>query len=92
MAGTPVLGYGPPGIAQVEYARQAGWGDVLDRQGLDGLMRAIETVAGDLPLRRRLSQAARRTAAAQHDSATVRRRFQAVLTETAQAHSLKRDA
>ncbi len=83
VAGTPVLVYGPAGIAQVEYARRSGWGMVLDAQGLDGLMNAIKVSSTDQELRRRLSQAAQTAAQANHDAAQVRARFQGELVAAA---------
>lgn len=83
VAGTPVLVYGPAEVAQVDYARRAGWGLVLDRPGLDGLKTAIRRLAEDGPLRRQLWDNARRVAAENHDAAVVRRRFQTVLGEVA---------
>jgi glycosyltransferase involved in cell wall biosynthesis len=83
VSGTPVLVYGPAGVAQVEYARDAAWGHVVDQRTAPRLAAAIECLAGDLDLRRRLSAAARRIAAERHDAAVVRRRFQAALAEAA---------
>ncbi len=81
-AGAPVLVYGPKGLAQVEYAREAKWGHVVDDASptsLDaGLLRLIE----DIPYRRRLLENARR-AAARHDAPMVRERFRETLKRAA---------
>jgi hypothetical protein len=79
VSGTPILVYGPSGTAQVDYARGAGWGHVVDRQDRTALMTAIRRLAGDLALRQDLSATARRVAADRHDSATVRTGFQSAL-------------
>jgi glycosyltransferase involved in cell wall biosynthesis len=83
VSGTPVLVYGPTGVAQVDYARTAGWGEIVDRRDVAALSQAIVRLAGDLGLRERLSQIARRVAAERHDSATVRVQFQAALAAAA---------
>jgi glycosyltransferase involved in cell wall biosynthesis len=79
VSGTPVLVYGPPGVAQLEDARTAGWGHVVDRPEPALLQAAIRRLGSDLALRTTLSAAARRTAAERHDSAAVRAAFQAAL-------------
>jgi glycosyltransferase involved in cell wall biosynthesis len=83
VSGTPVLVYGPAGVAQVDYARAAGWGEIVDRRDVAALGHAIMTLATDMNLRERLSATARRVAAERHDSATVRTQFQAALTTAA---------
>jgi glycosyltransferase involved in cell wall biosynthesis len=83
VSGTPVLVYGPSGVAQVDYARAAGWGHVVDRPDRAALMEAIKRLAGDIALRQTLSTAARRIAAERHDSTIVRAGFQAALSATA---------
>jgi glycosyltransferase involved in cell wall biosynthesis len=83
VSGTPILVYGPAGMAQVDYARQAGWGLVVDRRDGEALVAAIRRLAEDLALRRSLSETARRIAAARHDSARVRTGFQTTLIEAA---------
>jgi glycosyltransferase involved in cell wall biosynthesis len=80
VSGTPVLVYGPAGVAQVEYARAAGWGHVVDVPDPALLRAAIKHLAGDRNLREALSQTARRIAAERHDDATVRAAFRAALS------------
>jgi glycosyltransferase involved in cell wall biosynthesis len=79
VSGTPILVYGPAGVAQVDYARKSGWGLVVDRQNRTALVTAIKTLAHDTGLRQRLSTTARRIAAERHDSAVVRTAFQSAL-------------
>jgi len=84
VSGTPVLVYGPPGVAQVEYARTAGWGFVVDGRGVKALADAIGRLATDRALRHRLSAAAQRVVM-NHDATRVRSAFRAVLARAAAA-------
>jgi glycosyltransferase involved in cell wall biosynthesis len=83
VSGTPVLVYGPSSVAQVDYARTAGWGEIVDRRDVAALCQAITHLATDMPLRERLSRTARGLALERHDGATVRTQFQAALTAAA---------
>jgi glycosyltransferase involved in cell wall biosynthesis len=80
VSGTPVLVYGPAETTQVAYARDTGWGHVVDRPDPALLRAAIRRLASDRPLRETLSATARRVAADRHDAAVVRVGFQAALT------------
>jgi len=84
VSGTPVLVYGPPGVAQVEYARTAGWGFVVDGRDVEALADAIRRLATDGALRQRLSAAARRVVM-NHDATRVRSAFRVVLARAAAA-------
>ncbi len=84
VSGTPVLVYGPPGVAQVEYARTAGWGFVVDGRGVKALADAIGRLATDRALRHRLSAAAQRVVM-NHDATRVRSAFRGVLARAAAA-------
>jgi glycosyltransferase involved in cell wall biosynthesis len=94
LSGTPTLVYGPAGVAQVDYARDRGWGHVLARRDLAALKDGIRRILADGGLRARLSQTARAVAAAEHDAAVVRRRFQSILCQAAglDARGMKEDA
>lgn len=83
-SGTPVLVFGPAGVAQVDYARAAGWGKEVSVPEQRSLQAAIREVATDGALRARLVAAARQTLPA-HDAAEVRPRFQKVLIDAARA-------
>jgi glycosyltransferase involved in cell wall biosynthesis len=85
VSGTPVLVYGPAGVAQVEYARAAGWGHVVDVPDPGLLRDAIKDLARNRTLREALSTTARRIAAERHDDATIRARFQAALAAARRA-------
>ncbi|OGV72774.1 MAG: hypothetical protein A3K19_28255 [Lentisphaerae bacterium RIFOXYB12_FULL_65_16] len=82
-SGVPILVYGPAGIAQVEYARQAGWGLVVDQHSPAALAAGLRRVLSDLPLRDALSRAARQTARQHHAADTVRCRFRRALAAAA---------
>jgi len=82
-AGTPILVYGSAETAQVAYAREAGWGVVVDRRGVPGIEQALRRLIEDAALRRGLSAAAVRIAADRHDVRVVREAFQAALREAA---------
>ncbi len=81
--GTPVLAYGPAGVAQISYAAAAGWGMTVTERDAGRLQQAIKRLVLDIPLRTELSKRARATAAARHDAAVVRADFQAALTDAA---------
>jgi glycosyltransferase involved in cell wall biosynthesis len=83
-SGTATLVYGPPGVAQVEYARRQGWGYILDRQGVDGVTEALTQLADDETLRTELAARAGALAAERHDATLVRSAFQASLIKAAE--------
>ena len=82
-SGTPILVYGPPHTAQVDYAAKSGWGLVVPRRDPEALAAAIRRLATDAALRRRLSETARRAARENHDAAVVRQGFREMLWEAA---------
>jgi glycosyltransferase involved in cell wall biosynthesis len=82
-SGTPILAYGPPSLAQIAYARQDGWGLVVDEPFPTRLVDGILTLLVDRDMRRRLSTTARALAAERHDIASVRERFQRCLIDAA---------
>lgn len=77
--GTPILVYGPAETAQASYARDAGWGLVVDRRGVLEVEWALRRLMEDFALRRELSATALRTAADRHDSRRVRGQFREAL-------------
>jgi len=82
-SGTPILLYGPAGVAQVDYALKEAWGLAVTerdpRRLADGLRRALT----DAPLRQQLSARAKEVASQNHDAARVRAAFQNTLREAA---------
>ncbi len=84
-SGTPIMAYGPPQVAQMAYARSAGWGLTVCERGVDHVIEGLVRICGDLALRQQLSQRARQTACERHDVTTVRRDFQAALRAVTRA-------
>jgi len=82
-SGTPVLAYGPADLAQTRYARDAGWGLVVDRPELTALKAGIVSILDNAALRARLSQTARTLAATRHDISMVRQQFRSILAGAA---------
>jgi glycosyltransferase involved in cell wall biosynthesis len=82
-SGTPILVYGPAGVAQVDYAAGEGWGLVVDKRNPDALDEALRRVLTDAGLREGLHRRAQALAAEHHDAARVRTRFQDALTSAA---------
>jgi glycosyltransferase involved in cell wall biosynthesis len=89
VSGTPCLVYGSADTAQVQYARDAGWGHVIAGRSLPALKAALRRIVEDMPLRQALSDAARK-ASVNHDEKRVRPMFQNVLRQAALAHSTRR--
>ena len=81
--GTPILAYGPAEVAQIAYARRAGWALAVTERGVEHVRRGLEKLVDDIPLRQQLSAQARQTARERHDASTVRRDFQACLCNIA---------
>jgi len=75
-SGTPVLVYGPAGVAQVDYARESGWGYVVDKRSLGDLLNAVQRLSSDSNLRDRLSKAAQQATLENHNAEKVRSAFQ----------------
>lgn len=84
-SGTPILVYGPPGLAQIEDARRNGWGLVVDQREPDMLSRSLCRLAVETDLRNDLTARAHALAAARHDARVVRRDFQARLIAAARS-------
>ena len=82
-SGTPILVYGPPGIAQTEYAEKEKWGHLVSRRDPAALKQAIQLLSDSAELREALSRAAVSAARKNHDSAHVRERFRAVFSRAA---------
>ncbi|MEM9167897.1 MAG: hypothetical protein AAGB48_12840, partial [Planctomycetota bacterium] len=78
-SGRPILVYGPASAGTVGYALEDGWADVLDRQGVDGLVERINELIGDADRREALGGRARAQAGSAHDASLVRARFADVL-------------
>jgi glycosyltransferase involved in cell wall biosynthesis len=75
MAQRPVLVYGPAGAGVVEYARQGGWADVVDKQDEESLTSAITRLLTDRELVKRQCDRARKCALQNHNITKVRKDF-----------------
>jgi glycosyltransferase involved in cell wall biosynthesis len=84
-SGTPILVYGPAGVAQVDYAARDGWGHVVSERDPHALDQAIRRVLSDGALRESLRLRAQALASANHDTLQVRTAFQAALMVAAGA-------
>lgn len=78
-SGTPILVYGPAGVAQVDYAVRDGWGHVVSQRDPQALDQAIRRILSDGALREGLRLRAQALASANHDTLQVRTAFQAAL-------------
>jgi glycosyltransferase involved in cell wall biosynthesis len=85
---TKVPSYGSADTAQVQYARDAGWGHVIAERSMPALKAGLRRIVEDTALRQTLSAAAR-TASANHDAMIVRPAFQNVLRDAATHKTLR---
>jgi glycosyltransferase involved in cell wall biosynthesis len=74
-SGTPILVYGSPNTAQVQYAKEFGWGYVIDKPDNIKLQKAICQLSEDMNIRLSLSNTARKLACERHDVEIVRQIF-----------------
>jgi hypothetical protein len=88
VSGTPCLVYGSADTAQVQYARDAGWGHVIAERSMPALKAGMRHIVEDTVLRQTLSAAARK-ASANHDAMIVRPAFQKVLRDAAAHKTLR---
>ena len=86
LTGVPILAYGPPTVAQIDYAAKDGWARVVTTQGTEAVTDALAALMGDAALRHALSTTAKAVAARNHDARTVRAQFRRALRE---AHTLQ---
>jgi len=81
-SGTPVLVYAAPENAIVRYAKEGGWGYIVDQRGKDYLKIAFKELITNTELRERLGKKAIELAFKNHDSNIVRRDFQSLMRES----------
>ncbi len=86
-SGTPILVYGPRGVAQVDYAARDGWGHVVSERNPEALDSAFRRILSDESLREKLRLRAQALASANHDTLRVRTKFQVALKAAARAHA-----
>lgn len=81
ISGTPVLVYGPSGIATTTYAEREGWGYVVSRRSKVVLQEALRDLMANQATRERLGRKAQELARLRHDATKVRSLFwQALVT------------
>jgi glycosyltransferase involved in cell wall biosynthesis len=71
ISGIPILVHAPPTTYLVEYARQDGWGLVVDVNDPDLLAEAVRALSTDTNLRRRLAARAYEVARKNHEQASI---------------------
>ena len=89
-SGTPVLVYGPPGIAAVRNAERDGWGYVVSSPGIPPLLEALVRLMDDQASRESMGRRAQVLARQRYDAAKIRPTFHkvlgAALTRPGRAH------
>jgi hypothetical protein len=78
-SGIPILAYGPPNVAQIEYARDERWAHLVTERSVTRLSDAIEHLIKNQLLQAQLGERAMVIARSHHDIAEVRSRFQSAL-------------
>ena len=78
-SGTPILVYGPLDVAQVQYARKAGWAHIVNKPDAQILKKAIHDLSTNMKLRNNISKSARDLAIRQHDIKVVGEQFRKAL-------------
>jgi glycosyltransferase involved in cell wall biosynthesis len=82
-SGTPILAYGPPNTAQIEYAREERWAHIVSERNVTSLSEAMEHLIMTEALRRTLGEQAMRVARSHHDIGEIRGRFQSAIANVA---------
>lgn len=80
-AGAPILVYGSPESATVEYAIGHRWAEVVSQQGVEYVVKAVIDLIEHPERRAEIVQNAAKVGAAFHDSAKNRERFRTLLCE-----------
>lgn len=88
-SGTPVLVYGPSGIATARYAEREGWGHVVSTRGIPALQQALLSLMSDQATRERLGRRAQALARERHDAARVRPAFWEALAFASRSRCLR---
>lgn len=83
VSATPILVYGPPEIATVQYAVRDGWGDCVTQRDGGALQDAIDRLVSDVAHREQLGRRASELARANHDAESVSLAFLSALTDAA---------
>lgn len=84
-AGAPILVYGSPESATVEYAIRHRWAEVVTTQGVDHIAKAVTDLIEHPEKRAAIVEKAAKVGAAFHDSEKNRERFRRLLCEVAES-------
>lgn len=84
-SGTPVLVYAPAVVPASQYARQEGWGYIVDQKDTGLLRQALGELMESEPLRAQLGRRGRALAERNHDANAVRGEFRTLLQNVASA-------
>jgi glycosyltransferase involved in cell wall biosynthesis len=84
-SGTPILLYGPPGHAVIEYASREGWGHVVSENDPEKLKEALQEIVTHPVLRERIGRSGIQVAAQNHESQTVCSQFKETLVNSVQS-------
>ena len=83
MSGTPILVYGPPDVASIEYAIEEKWAYVVAIQDKIALKKAINKLVSDPGLREKLGRRAQEIGLRDFDANKIRKRFSEELAKAA---------
>ncbi|MCK4790907.1 MAG: hypothetical protein KAV87_44635, partial [Desulfobacteraceae bacterium] len=83
MSGTPILVYGPPEVASVEYAIKEKWAYVVPKKDEKALKEAIIELASNPALRKSLGRRAQEIGIRDFDANKIRQRFHTALAKAA---------
>jgi glycosyltransferase involved in cell wall biosynthesis len=75
ISGTPILVYGPPEVASVDYATKESWGFVVSQNEQDVLMNGIKELMKSEAKREQLGRTAMSVAQKNHDSSMEKEEF-----------------
>lgn len=84
-SGTPIVVLAPEEMALTQYVASRQCAMCVTSDSPDALAAAVQRLAGDEPLRRRLGTTAMAVASAEHDERVVRARFETVLRRVTEA-------
>lgn len=83
VSGTPILVYGPPEAASVQYAAKDSWAVVVNRPDMAVLKNALRALFESTDLREKWGRAAVATAKKNHDGSRIRTAFRTELARAA---------
>jgi len=82
-SGTPILCFGPPGIASIEYAIKEKWCYLVNKNDKDTLKKALIVLIEDSNLRNTISKTAYRVVRKDFEASKIRELFRVELLKAA---------